>query len=273
MMLSLDSNKSSTRPAAVAGRFYPDDANELRHDVSGYVESCPPRATVAGPPKALIVPHAGYAYSGPIAGFAYRRLRDCHASIRHVVLIGPSHRVPMRGLAAPAANAFATPLGDVPVDAAGRERLLELRLVGISDAAHAMEHSLEVQLPFLQVVLEDFDILPITVGLAAPEQVARVIDAAWGGPDTLVLISSDLSHYHPWTQARQLDAETTRSILERRSDLLDEQACGARGINGLMVVARRRGLTVELLDQRNSGDTAGDRSRVVGYGSYALYET
>jgi hypothetical protein len=178
----------------------------------------------------------------------------------------------MRGLASPAANAFATPLGDIPVDAAGRERLLELGLVGISDAAHAMEHSLEVQLPFLQVVLEDFDILPIAVGLAAPEQVARVIDAAWGGPDTLVLVSSDLSHYHTWTRARQLDAETTRSILERRSDLLDEHACGARGINGLMVVARRRGLAVELLDQRNSGDTAGDRSRVVGYGSYALFE-
>jgi len=270
-MLSLDRDKSRIRPPAVAGLFYPENANELRHDVSGYIEACSPPATVAGPPKALIVPHAGYQYSGPVAGFAYRRLRDWPASIRHVVMIGPSHRVPIRGLAVPSVDLFATPLGDVPVDAAGRDRLRELRLVGISDAAHAAEHSLEVQLPFLQVVLEDFDILPITVGFASSEQVARVIDAVWGGADTLVLVSSDLSHYHRWDEARQLDAETTRSIVERRSDLPDAQACGACGINALMQVARRRGLTVELLDQRNSGDTAGDRSRVVGYGSYALY--
>jgi AmmeMemoRadiSam system protein B len=271
-MLSLDSNKSRTRPPAVAGLFYPGDANELRQDVSRYVEAGSPRAS-AGPPKALIVPHAGYQYSGPVAGFAYRQLRDWSAAIRHVVMIGPSHRVPMRGLAAPAVDAFATPLGAVPIDAACRERLLELGLVGISDAAHAAEHSLEVQLPFLQVVLADFDILPITVGSASPEQVARVIEATWGGRDTLLLVSSDLSHYHAWNEARQLDAGTTRAILERRSDLLGEQACGACGINGLMQVARKRGLAVELLDLRNSGDTAGDRSRVVGYGSYALHET
>ncbi len=271
-MLSLDSDKSRIRPPAVAGLFYPANANELRHDVSGYVDASSPQS-VSGPPKALIVPHAGYQYSGPVAGFAYRRLRDGSASIRHVVMIGPSHRVPIRGLAVPSVDCFATPLGDVPVDVAGRERLRELGLVAISDAAHAAEHSLEVQLPFLQVVLGDFDILPITVGFAEVEQVARVIDAAWGGPDTLVLVSSDLSHYHTWNQARQLDAETTRSIVARRSDLPDEQACGACAINGLMQVARRRGLTVELLDQRNSGDTAGDRSRVVGYASYALHET
>ncbi len=272
-MLSLDRDKSRTRAPAVAGLFYPGNANELRHDVTRYVEACSPGATAAGPPKALIVPHAGYEYSGPVAGYAYRRLRDWSASIHHVVMIGPSHRVAIRGLAVPSVAWFATPLGDVPVDAAGRERLRELGLVGVSDAAHAAEHSLEVQLPFLQVALEDFDILPITVGFASPEQVARVIDAMWGGPDTLVLVSSDLSHYHTWDEARQLDAETTRAILERRSDLPDAQACGASGINGLMDVARRRGLTVELLDLRNSGDTAGDRSRVVGYGSYALHET
>jgi AmmeMemoRadiSam system protein B len=273
MMLSQERDKSRIRPPAVAGLFYPANANELRHDVSGYVEASSPQSKVARPPKALIVPHAGYQYSGPVAGFAYRTLRDWSAGIRHVVMIGPSHRVPIRGLAVPSVDSFATPLGEVPVDAAGRERLRELGLVGISDAAHAAEHSLEVQLPFLQVVLGDFDILPITVGFAAAEQVARVIDAAWGGPDTLVLVSSDLSHYHTWNDARRLDDETTRSIVERRSDLPDEQACGACAINGLMQVARRRGLAVELLDQRNSGDTAGDRSRVVGYGSYALHET
>lgn len=261
------------RPPAVAGLFYPENANELRHAVNGYIAEASLRAAVADRPKALIVPHAGYQYSGSVAGFAYRRLRDWSADIHHVVMIGPSHRVAIRGLAVPSVGTFVTPLGSVRIDAAGRSRLLELGLVGISDAAHAAEHSLEVQLPFLQVVLEDFDILPITIGFAPCEQVARAIDAVWGGSDTLVLVSSDLSHYHTWNEARQLDDATTRAIVERRSDLPAEQACGACGINGLMQVARRRGLTVEVLDQRNSGDTAGDRSRVVGYGSYALIET
>lgn len=272
-MLRLDKDKSRMRPPAVAGLFYPENANELRHAVNGYIAEASLRAAVADRPKALIVPHAGYQYSGSVAGFAYRRVRDWSADIHHVVMIGPSHRVAIRGLAVPSVGTFMTPLGSVPIDATGRSRLLELGLVGISDAAHAVEHSLEVQLPFLQVVLKDFDILPITIGFALCEQVARAIDAVWGGSDTLVLVSSDLSHYHTWSDARQLDDATTRAIVERRSDLPDEQACGACGINGLMQVARRRGLTVEVLDQRNSGDTAGDRSRVVGYGSYALIET
>jgi AmmeMemoRadiSam system protein B len=255
----------------VAGLFYPGAAGELRRAVIGYIDDCPGTRPVRTP-KAIIVPHAGYSYSGPVAGCAYRLLRDAGSRIRHVVLLGPSHRVPMRGLAVPSVDAFATPLGEVRVDAAGRQRLRELGLVGVSDAPHAAEHSLEVQLPFLQTVLADFDVLPIAVGLAPREQVAKVLDAAWNGADTLVVVSSDLSHYHTAEEARQLDGQTTRSILERRSDISDELACGARGINGLMEVARSRGLTMELLDQRNSGDTAGDRSRVVGYGSYAAFE-
>jgi hypothetical protein len=271
-MLRQDSDKSRMRPPAVAGIFYPENANELRRDVTRYIDACAACATGVAPPKALIVPHAGYRYSGPVAGFAYRRLRDWAAGIRHVLMIGPSHRVPLRGLAVPSADVFTTPLGNVPIDVAGRERLCKLGLVSIADAAHAAEHSLEVQLPFLQVVLDDFDILPVAVGFAAVEQVAQVLEAGWGGPETLVLVSSDLSHYHTWSEARQLDTGTTRAIIERRSDVGDDQACGATAINGLMQVARRRGLVVELLDQRNSGDTAGDRSRVVGYGSYALHE-
>jgi hypothetical protein len=255
----------------VAGLFYPEEPGELRLAVSGYVDACN-RSGIARRPKALIVPHAGYPYSGPVAGCAYRLLRDSGAVIRHVVLLGPSHRVPMRGLAVPSADWFATPLGEVPLDVSVRQRLRELGLVGVSDAPHAGEHSLEVQLPFLQVVLDEFDILPIAIGLSPPDQVARALDGAWNGADTLIVISSDLSHYHTSDEARQLDTEATHAILERRSDLADEQACGARAINGLMQVARRRGLVVELLDQRNSGDTAGDRSRVVGYGSYAVYE-
>ena len=270
-MLSLGQDMSRVRPAAVAGLFYPQDARELRRVVTGHVDACT-RSGPARQPKALIVPHAGYPYSGAVAGCAYRVLRDSKAQVRHVVMLGPSHRVPMRGLAVPSVDCFVTPLGEIPVDAAMRQHLRELGLVGVSDAPHAVEHSLEVQLPFLQVVLGAFDILPIAIGLSPPEQVARALDGAWNGPDTLVLVSSDLSHYHTSEEARQLDTQSTQAILERRSDLPDEQACGARAINGLMQVARRRGLSVELLDQRNSGDTAGDRSRVVGYGSYALYE-
>jgi len=271
-MLSPGRDMSRVRPPAVAGLFYPQDAGELRRTVDAHIDACPHRDAPRRP-KALIVPHAGYPYSGPVAGCAYRLLRDSGARVRHVVMFGPSHRVPMRGLAVPSVDCFATPLGDVPLDAASRQRLRELGLVGVSDAPHAAEHSLEVQLPFLQAVLAQFDILPVAIGLSPPEQVARVLDGAWNGADTLILVSSDLSHYHTAGEARLLDAATTRAILERRSDLPDEWACGARAINGLMQVARRRGLEVELLDQRNSGDTAGDRSRVVGYGSYALYET
>jgi AmmeMemoRadiSam system protein B len=262
---------SRVRPPAVAGLFYPQDAQELRRTVERHIDACD-RVGAARQPKALIVPHAGYPYSGDVAGCAYRLLRDSKAPIRHVVLLGPSHRVPMRGLAVPSVDAFATPLGEVPVDQTNRQRLRELGLVGVSDAPHAIEHSLEVQLPFLQVVLGKFDMLPIAIGLSPPDQVARALDGAWNGPDTLIVVSSDLSHYHTSEEARQLDARSTQAIQQMRSDLADEQACGARAINGLMQVARRRGLAVELLDQRNSGDTAGDRSRVVGYGSYAVFE-
>ena len=146
--------------------------------MSSYIEACP-NAGRARQPKALIVPHAGYLYSGAVAGCAYRVLRDCGASIRHVVLVGPSHRVPMRGLAVTSLDYFATPLGQVPIDGFGRQRLRELGLVGIADAPHATEHSLEVQLPFLQVVLGEFDLLPIAAGHTPPDLVARTLEAAW----------------------------------------------------------------------------------------------
>jgi AmmeMemoRadiSam system protein B len=263
--------KSSVRPAAVAGLFYPLDATELRRSVDRLLVHATTGIEAGVAPKALIVPHAGYVYSGSVAACAYRRLQESGASIRTVILIGPSHRVPMRGLAMPSVDYFATPLGDVPIASAQRHRLRELGLAGISDAVHAAEHSLEVQLPFLQAVLPEFEVLPIATGLAPPSQVARALEAVWNGASTLIVVSSDLSHYHTSFEARQLDDQTKLSILARRSDLSDEQACGSCGINGLMEVARSRGLVVDLLDQRNSGDTAGDRSRVVGYGSYALH--
>ncbi len=274
-MLSLVTGKSRVRPAAVAGLFYPQEAEALRRTVSRLLEEAAPTAAAGAAagraPKALIVPHAGYAYSGAVAAVAYRRLQMSGAAYDRVVLIGPSHRVPMRGLAMPSVEQFESPLGAVTLDAASRQRLRELGLAGLSDAAHAAEHSLEVQLPFLQVVLGEFELLPIATGLAPLSQVARALEAVWNGPSTLIVVSSDLSHYHTYGEAQQIDGETRLSILARRSDLLDSQACGSCGINGLMEVARHKGLAVELLDQRNSGDTAGDRSRVVGYGSYALH--
>ena len=258
------------RPAAAASLYYPREADGLRCALETLLGSGD--KTAARLPKALVVPHAGYAYSGAVAASAFRTLANAAAaSIRHVVLLGPSHRVRMRGLALPSCDYFATPLGQVRVNDAGRRRLRELGLAGIADTPHALEHSLEVQLPFLQAVLTDFDLLPIAVGLAPPEQVGRALEAVWGGPETLIVVSSDLSHHHTHIEAQALDQQTARCIVERHSDLSESQACGADSINGLMEVARHRDLEVRLLDRRTSGDTAGDSQRVVGYASFALY--
>jgi len=271
-MLSSTTPKSRVRLPVVAGLFYPKDADGLRKTLRALLAAPGAPPATASPLKALVVPHAGYAYSGAVAAAAYRRLEGAAGAIRHVVLVGPSHRVRMRGLAMPSCDFFATPCGEVPIDDAARRHLRELGLAGISDAPHAAEHSLEVQLPFLQTVLKDFDVLPIAVGQVPGGLVARALEAVWGGRDTLIVVSSDLSHYHTHSEAVELDGMTTRSILARRSDLSDEQACGAEGINGLMEVARAKALQVELVDQRTSAETAGDNSRVVGYGSYILFD-
>jgi AmmeMemoRadiSam system protein B len=239
--------------------------------VNAYLADAGTLGAAADPlPKALLVPHAGYVYSGPVAALAYRRLAPGRSSIRRVVLLGPVHRVPIRGLALPAADAFATPLGSVAVDRDAVARVLELPQVRVSEPAHALEHSLEVQLPFLQAVLEEFTIVPFAVGDATAEEVAEVIDRLWGGPETLIVVSSDLSHYHPYGAAREVDRATAASILSLASALDHEQACGATPINGFAVCARRHRLKPELLDLRNSGDTAGDKSRVVGYAAFAF---
>jgi AmmeMemoRadiSam system protein B len=224
-------------------------------------------------PKAIVVPHAGYAYSGEVAATAFHTLDSPEAGvIRHVILLGPSHRVPIRGMAMPSCDFYATPCGEVPIHETARRRLRELGLAGVSDAPHALEHSLEVQVPFLQAVLHDFDVLPVAVGIAPPEQVARALEAVWGGPETLVVVTTDLSHHHTHVEAEEIDQQTARLIVARRSDITDTQACGAGAVNGLMEAARHKGLEVRLLDRRTSGDTAGDDSRVVGYGSFALFE-
>jgi AmmeMemoRadiSam system protein B len=219
------------------------------------------------------VPHAGYVYSGPIAAAAYARLAPAAAGIRRVVLLGPAHRVPFRGLALPGADQFATPLGNVPVDAAGAALARRLPQVADNPHAHAAEHSLEVQLPFLQRVLGDFRLVPLVVGAASGESVAEVLDLLWGGPETLIVISSDLSHYHAYGEARTMDRATADAILELAPRLDHDEACGATPVNGLLLAARRRGLVPTLLDLRNSGDTAGDRRQVVGYAAFGFCET
>jgi MEMO1 family protein len=260
------------RPAAVAGMFYPSTSNRLAADVRAYLAAQTASAGGAEWPKALIVPHAGYVYSGPTAASAYARLAPGRDAIHRVVLLGPVHRVAVRGLALPAATAFATPLGSVPVDREAAQLARSLPQVVESSAAHALEHSLEVQLPFLQSVLAEFAIVPFAVGDASPEEIAEVVELLWGGRETLVVVSSDLSHYHPYAEARQIDRRTADAILALAGTLDHEQACGATPINGFALCARRHAMKPELLDLRNSGDTAGDKSRVVGYAAFAFSE-
>lgn len=259
------------RQPAVAGAFYPADASMLRQTVTRLLG---PSASPLGAewPKALIAPHAGYVYSGQVAGSAYARLLASGGSIRKVILLGPSHRVPLRGLALPDADRFATPLGQISIDQDAVRRLSHLAQVVVSGAAHAAEHSLEVQLPFLQSVLGDFSLVPLAVGDASAEEVAEALETVWGGPETLIVVSSDLSHYLPYAAARQTDDATIARILGGRPLDSFEQACGMAPINGLLLAARRRRLTPKLVSRCNSGDTAGDRQRVVGYAAIAFFE-
>ena len=260
---------SSARPPAVAGLFYPGDRATLSRTLTQMLAIARPAHAAA--PKALIAPHAGYIYSGPIAASAYALLAPARATIKRVVLLGPTHRVAVRGLALPSVGRFATPLGAVEIDSEAVAALKKLPQVVVSDPAHALEHSLEVHLPFLQTVLEDFKLVPLAVGDAHPSEVAQVIETLWGGPETLIVVSSDLSHYLPYDDARNVDRDTTDAILALRSDIDHEQACGATPVCGLALAAKRHHVKPELVDLRNSGDTAGDRDRVVGYASFAFY--
>jgi AmmeMemoRadiSam system protein B/AmmeMemoRadiSam system protein A len=263
---------ASVRPAAVAGMFYPAAPRELAREVDDMLAHSATSGLAPGFPKALIVPHAGYVYSGSVAAEAYDRLRPARGIVRRVVLLGPCHRVPVRGLALPEAAAFATPLGQVPIDQEAVKSLAGLPQVVVSRAVHAEEHALEVQLPFLQRVLGEFSLVPLAVGAATPEQVAEVIDRLWGGAETLIVISSDLSHYHPYAEACAIDRGTAEAILDYSTEIDHEQACGATPIAGMLLAAKRHRLKVELLDLRNSGDTAGGRGRVVGYAAFAFWD-
>ncbi len=262
-----------TRPPAVAGFFYPADEHRLSADLARYLEaaSAPP---FSGTPKAIIAPHAGYVYSGPVAATAYATLRPASKRLRRVVLLGPAHRVAFRGLAAPGVDAFVTPLGPVPIDRPAIEAIAALPQVEIDDEPHREEHSLEVQLPFLQTVLDRFRLVPLVVGASNGEEVAEVLDRLWQDGETEIVVSSDLSHYHDYETARRIDAATAEAIETLRPEAIgQEQACGRIPIAGLLTAARRRGMRVERLDLRNSGDTAGPRDRVVGYGAWAVLDT
>jgi AmmeMemoRadiSam system protein B len=256
------------RRPAVAGVFYPAAPTDLRSAVEAFLGG---EAGSGAAPKAIVAPHAGYMYSGPIAGSAYARVVQSRGRITRVVLLGPAHRTPHAGIAASGADGFATPLGQLAVDTEAREALVDAGLVAIRDDAHAEEHSLEVQLPFVQVALGDVTVLPLAVGQVAPDRVAEVLDRVWGGEATLVVVSTDLSHYHDHATATELDRRTAEAVVARRPDLLGRgDACGVIPLQALLVAANARGLGVELLDLRTSADTAGGPDRVVGYGAFAL---
>jgi AmmeMemoRadiSam system protein B len=256
------------RQPAVAGTFYPAEPQQLHLLLDQYLNDADTAPKV---PKAMIVPHAGYIYSGPIAATAYARLLKAHDQIRRVVLIGPSHRVGFHGLAITNAQNFVTPLGPIEVDQKAVHAIAKLPFVDYLEQAHAMEHSLEVHLPFLQEMLDDFKIVPIVTGDAPAEQVAQVLEMLWGGEETLIVISSDLSHYHDYVTCQKLDKATSAAIETLQYESLGvDSACGRVGISGLLKLARERSLAVKNIDLRNSGDTAGDKKRVVGYGAYVI---
>ena len=258
---------TTIRSPAVAGLFYPADAWQLEQDVQHLLAMAEFHDTK---PKALIVPHAGYVYSGAIAATAYASLYSVAAAIRRVVLLGPAHRVAVQGLALPGVDVFDTPLGRVKLDTDLVNAIAHLPQVTVSKEAHVLEHSLEVQLPFLQKVLSDFTLLPLAVGMTSAEAVAEVLEQLWGGEETLIVISSDLSHYLPYATAQRVDSKTVQSIVQLRQPIDHDQACGSTAINGLIIAAQQHHLTPYLLDLRNSGDTAGSRDQVVGYAAIAF---
>ena len=257
------------RKAAVAGSFYEADASRLRQHIAVLLGSA--LESAAGAPQALIVPHAGYIYSGRTAAQAYRLVQPWADKIERVVLFGPAHRVPLRGMAVPSVEAFATPLGNVPLDRDSIQRVSSLPGVSVSDEAHRQEHSLEVQLPFLQTVLGAFKLVPVVVGHCQPEIVATVMDAMWGGAETLLVVSTDLSHFHDYDEARQLDTLTCERLRAKDNTLSGQDACGAYALNGLMSTRHCQATQVDLVDMCNSGDTAGSRDRVVGYGAFTVH--
>jgi MEMO1 family protein len=261
-----------TRPPAVAGAFYPRDPGRLQKQVLDLLAEIAVSPNLV--PKALIAPHAGYVYSGRVAAAAFATLQDQAVSITRVVLIGPAHYVHVRGIAAPTVDAFVTPVGSVPVDVEVLRTIDDFQFVTRADAPHTPEHSLEVELPFLQTILVSFKVVPLVVGDSRPQDVALVLRRLWGGAETLIVVSSDLSHYHSYETARRLDLATAAAIEHGDwASLGPNQACGCLAVAGLLVETERRGLKARRLELRNSGDSAGSRDQVVGYGAWLFGQT
>lgn len=256
------------RPPAVAGMFYPADPGELTRVIEQYMENARWQTPI---PKAIVVPHAGYIYSASVAAAAFACIASRPTSVSRVILLGPAHRVALQGIALSSADFFSTPLGVIPIDQAANALIRGLPQTEVVDEAHSQEHSLEVQLPFLQLYLHDFTLVPLVVGHTDPAAVSEVMEKLWGGEETLVIVSTDLSHYHDYETAKELDAETTRAIEELRlQDIGPQQACGCMPLRGLLYSAQNRGMKITTLVTKNSGDTAGPRNQVVGYGAYAV---
>jgi MEMO1 family protein len=262
----------SIRPTAVAGSFYPGDVSQLNNMLDEYLAT---KAVDIDPPKAIIAPHAGYIYSGLTAASVYSNVAKLKDKIKRVVLLGPTHRVYVQGIALASNTHFATPLGNIPIDTSVLSELeSKYPFVQFLDVAHEQEHSLEVHLPFLQKVLNDFNLIPLLVGDVTPEKVATIINELWGGDETLIVISSDLSHFLDYETASKKDNDTTKLIENfDYKKIGSEQACGCMPMRGLLKLAQDKNLSIQTLDYRNSGDTAGTKDRVVGYGAYALFES
>ena len=259
-----------TRSPAFAGMFYPDKPQELAAAVKAYIAAATPPAASA-PPKAVIAPHAGYIYSGPIAGTAYAALSTRTAQVERIILLGPSHRVAFTGVATSGASAFETPIGLVAVDQEAASALVAAGLAREVEAAHENEHSLEVHLPFLKHLFPAARVVPVLAGDNNWPAAQRVLAALWGGDETVIVVSSDLSHYHDYAAAQKIDAGTAKTMERLSAGKVDhEQACGATGINALLALVAEKGLACATLDLRNSGDTAGPKNRVVGYGAFAV---
>lgn len=264
----VEQGKKTVRPPAVAGRFYPHDAEVLARTVADLMAGA--TSVSNGWVRAVIAPHAGYIYSGVIAAEAFASLATLKGRVERLVIIGPAHYVAFHGIAVPSVEAFDTPMGAMPLDRGAIASIAALSQVVVDDAAHAPEHALEVELPFLQTVLGTVPIIPLVVGSARAEEVAETLERLWD-ENTLVVVSSDLSHYHDYETARRLDTATATAIEGYDEEAIGpDAACGSLALRGMLIEAKRRGLAIERLDLRNSGDTAGDRNRVVGYGAWAV---
>ena len=260
----------SIRPAAMAGHFYPSEPHELRRTVARYLDACAPSLGFL-PGHALIAPHAGYVYSGAVAAQAYAAIAPFAKQLRRIVLIGPAHRIHVRGIALSSADAFSTPLGNVPLSAGERTRLLVQAAISINDEAHEFEHSLEVHLPFLQTVCGDFELIPMVVGDPSPREVQKALEPFWDDPHTLIVVSTDLSHFHDYATAKRLDAITAERIVELDyRSIHSENACGSRAVNGLLRMLQEKSQRLRVLSTTNSGDSAGSKDRVVGYGAFIV---